>query len=284
MTRSSDEELRIHQREVQRLFGQCLLRLQAYEQAMKAVLAHHDISWSAEPLDKNQAARGAEIGGRTLGALVNNLLESFLTTDEKAKSAKAMPDRAADGMGCGFQTRIQLGLTDDDFARVESGLRDLVLMRNNLAHHFLEQHDLDSLDGCQKAEAALLADSDRIKPHFYQLRQWAEELEGTRLRAAEVFKSGTVHDFIVDGTIPWPITAIVGALGEAATELAVDGWAPVAQAAEWIATNYPEELPKNYGCRSWPHVLQESRCFELRYRQTSRQRVPWYRERSHDAK
>ena len=286
MTRTSDEELRVHQREVQRLFGQCLLRLQAYERGMKAVLAQHDIFWSAESLARNQAVSEANTGGKTLGALVNHVLESFLTTDEKARSAKAMPDPAAGGTGCGIRTRIQIGLSDDDFAQVENGLRALVLMRNNLVHHFLEQHDLESLDGCQKAEAALLADSDRIKPHFDQLREWAEEIERTRLHAAEVFNAGPYRDLItaliVDGTIPWPFTAIVGALREAAAALGGDGWAPVAQAVEWISMRYSEEVPENYGCRSWPHVLQESRCFELQYRLTGRHRVAWYRARNHD--
>ena len=81
--------------------------------------------------------------------------------------------------------------------------------------------------------------------------------------------------------IPWAITAIVGALREVAAELAIDCWVPVAKATEWISTRYPEKLPKNCGCRSWPQVLQKSRCFELRYRQTGGQRVAWYRVRSH---
>ena len=41
-----DEELQTLQREVQRMLGRCLLRLQQYEQLMKAIVAHHEISAS----------------------------------------------------------------------------------------------------------------------------------------------------------------------------------------------------------------------------------------------
>jgi hypothetical protein len=43
-TPSTDEALQPLQREVQRLLGRCLLRLQQYERLMKAIVAHHDIS------------------------------------------------------------------------------------------------------------------------------------------------------------------------------------------------------------------------------------------------
>ena len=41
-----DEALQTLQREVLRLLGRCLLRLQQYEQLMKAIVAHHEISAS----------------------------------------------------------------------------------------------------------------------------------------------------------------------------------------------------------------------------------------------
>ncbi len=282
MTRSFDDELRGRQHEIQRLFGQCLLLLQAYEGAMKAILANHDISWSDQTLDKVQDSRVANLGGKTLGTLVNHLLETFLTNDVKARSAKALPDPPENGPGCSIRARFQLGLLNDDLARVENGLRELVLLRNKLVHHFLEQHDLESLDGCQRADDALLVASGRIKSHYDELRQWAEELERIRLQAAEYFKSDASLDHFVGGVIPWRITMIVGALRGAATELAVDGWTPVAKADEWISAKYPEELPQNYGCRSWPQVLQESRYFEVSYRQTDGQRAAWYRVASDD--
>lgn len=277
MMGSSDDGLLTRQHEVQRLLGQCLLRLQAYERLMKAIVAHYDISGSAQSLDKAQVSRSTDIGRRTLGALVSHLLESFLTTEEKRRSnAKLLEPLANEPT---FGLRIQIGLSADEFARAENGLKELVLLRNNLVHHFLEWHDLGSIPGCRSAEASLTGTSSRIKQHFDDLRQWAEDLERTRLHAAEALKSDAFRDFVVDGTIPWPVTEIVSALQEAAVELAVDGWAPVAKAGEWVAARYPGELPVNYGCRTWRQVLHQSGVFELRYVQTEGQRVGWYRVR-----
>jgi hypothetical protein len=71
------------------------------------------------------------------------------------------------------------------------------------------------------------------------------------------------------------------ALEEAALKLAVDGWTPIAKASDWVAAGYPEELPANYGCRTWRQVLHLSGVFELRYVQTDRNRVGWYRIKRH---
>jgi hypothetical protein len=41
---NDNEEPQAQQREVERLLGRCLLRLQQYEHLMKAIVAHHDLS------------------------------------------------------------------------------------------------------------------------------------------------------------------------------------------------------------------------------------------------
>jgi hypothetical protein len=195
MTGSTDGGLRMRQHEVQRLLGQCLLRLQAYERLMKAIVAHHDISGSAPSLDKAQASRLTDIGRKTLGTLVSHLLESFLTTDEKRRSAESSVEPLANEHT--GRVRIQIDLPAGDFARTENGLKELVLLRNNLVHHFLEWHDLGSLDGCRAAESALIDASGRIKQHFDDLRQWTDDLVQTRLHLAEVIQSDAIRDLIV---------------------------------------------------------------------------------------
>lgn len=275
----SDDGLRPLQHEVQRLLGVCLLRLQAYERMLKAILAQHDISVSVLSLDEAQAGRATALGRKTLGTLVNQLTASFLTTDEKARSAATSREPLENEPM--FSVRMQLHLSDDDFAKTESGLRELVLLRNGLVHHFLEMHDLGALDGCSKAEAALIEASGRIKLHFDDLSQWAGDLDRTNLQVAEVIQSDAFRDLVVDGNIPWPKTEIVSALRKAAAELALDGWAPVTEAGEWVAARYPGELPANYGCRTWRQVLHQSGIFELRYFKTEGQRGARYRVRSH---
>ena len=78
-----DDTLQTLQREVQRLLGRCVLRLQQYEKLMKAIVAHHEISASGSPLESNQEQRIADAASKTLGTLVGTLLGSYVTTDER---------------------------------------------------------------------------------------------------------------------------------------------------------------------------------------------------------
>jgi hypothetical protein len=110
-------------------------------------------------------------------------------------------------------------------------------------------------------------------------------MDETRREAAEFIQSDAFHDLMIngiapDGTVYWPRAGIVRALREAANELAVDGWTPVAAAGRWITERNPEQQPNKYGCASWRQVLHESRLFELRYRDVYGQRAACYRART----
>ena len=128
----------------------------------------------------------------------------------------------------------------------------------------------------------LTAPHGRIDQHFEQLRGWAEHMDQARRLAAEFAQSDAFRDLVIhgiapDGSVDWPAAGIVRALRDAAAELAVDGWTPVASAGRWIAERLPEHLPTKYGCSSWRQVIHESRLFELRYRDVGGQRAAWYR-------
>jgi hypothetical protein len=69
-------------------------------------------------------------------------------------------------------------------------------------------------------------------------------------------------------------------LREAANELAVEGWTPVAAAGRWITERNSDQSPNKYGCASWRQVLHESHLFDLRYRDVDGQRAAWYRVRA----
>src|SRR5690606_17157327 len=91
---------------------------------------------------------------------------------------------------------------------------------------------------------------------------WAEHMDQARRLAAEFVQSDVFHDLVVngiapDGTVDWPAAGIVRALREAAAQLAVEGWTPIAAAGRWIADRHPEQLPAKYGCSSWRQVVHE---------------------------
>lgn len=109
-----------------------------------------------------------------------------------------------------------------------------------------------------------------------------------RRALAEVVQSDAFRDSMLnginpDGTVFWPGSAIVRALQEAASELAVEGWTTVAEAGRWIAERYPEQQPAKYGCSSWRQIVHESRFFELRYFEVGGRRFARYREKDRPA-
>ena len=284
MTLLPDNDTPTLQREVQRLLGRCMLRLQQYERQIKVLVAHHEISGPSVDLQAIGDRRVQAVARKTLGQLVGELLGSFIIAGEPNEAAEAVTDAP------GFSYKMCVSLNEDDFARTESGLRELVELRNNLVHHFLDQHDITSPEGCRNASKAMIAAYDRIDHHLEQLRKWAQYMQSAREFMAEAMAPGTppymvvFHGINPDGTVNWQIAYIVEALRRAATELQVDGWTPVDEAGEWVAAHDPELSPQAYGCRSWKQVLQDSRAFEIRYFDKDRQRAAWYRAKALDGK
>ncbi|WP_243613639.1 OST-HTH/LOTUS domain-containing protein, partial [Shimia aestuarii] len=188
-----------------------------------------------------------------------------------------------------FTMQISLGLPDTEFTRFESELREMVVLRNKLVHHFIDQHDLSSSDGCRGAQDALVTAYNLIDQQFAQLREWAKGTESARQALLEFLQSERGKDLFVngisaDGTVNWDASGIVSALREAFGALAVDGWAPVAETGKWIVKRYPEQLPAKYGCQSWRQVVHETPTLDLRYFEMHGQRTAYFRVRENSAK
>lgn len=90
-----------------------------------------------------------------------------------------------------------MALSDEDFNRTKNALRDLVRPRNNLVHHFIDQHDMSAVDGCRIAHDALIATNERIDHHVKELRLWADQIQTLRTRLAEVLKSEEFQEGLV---------------------------------------------------------------------------------------
>ncbi len=260
------------------MLGRCLLRLQQYEQLMKAIVAHHEISASGSPLESNQAERIADAANKTLGTLVGTLLGTYVTSGEQDEVAE--PD-APDNI-ISFKMKMSLRMSAEDFDTTQNDLKELVLLRNNLVHHFIDQHDLWSLDGCRGAQESLVAAYSRVDQHFEQLRGWAEHMDQARRLAAEFAQSDAFRDLVIngiapDGSVDWPAAGIVRALREAADQLAgCREWTPVATAGRWIAEVIPINCRQVWSAAVGGEVVHESRLFELRYREVNGQRAAWY--------
>lgn len=269
-----DEGLPAARHAVEHLFGQCLLRLQSSELLMKAMVAGHQLSGSMTGIKEAQANRVAETGRKTMGGLITEMMGSFFVPEGQEAMLKRQEDAPS------IAWKFTIAFPAEEFARIEAEHRDLVLLRNNLVHHFLEQHNMRTVDGCHAAQQALASTLKRITRAYEELRIWASDIERSRQVLANHLASPDIQDFLVHRRIPWHIMTITRALQEAAMELARGDWAPVETATCWVTKRYPEEQPEGYGCSSWRQVIHETRHFDLQVRKVDGRRQAWYRPRN----
>lgn len=271
------------QLEVQRWLGRCMLRLQQYERLMKTLLAHHELAGPVDTLEAQRAASVEKVSDKTLGTLVKSLFESYAVPDgferELLPEDKVPTDRIAMAMS------YRITMAPERLAEVRAGIEELVRMRNELVHHFIERFDLWSDAGCAAALSHLESCYERIDRHHAELLGWVKSMDEARAHMAAFAQTDAFHELMVngiapDGTFEWSATGIVRVLREAAQELAEGGWTQLDRACIWMASHHPDQTPNKYGCRSWPQVLTECGRFDFVYRAgDDGRRVGWFRER-----
>ena len=281
MADSDQNDITAPQREVQRLLGRCLIRLQQYERLLKAMVATQEFSGTPQTLPQVLDARRAEAGDKTMGTLIGRLLGNYIVREGSAPPDDT-PDQAEESIYFGF--RMQFSMPPDSYAILKADLRELVSLRNTLVHHLIDQHDLWTVPGCLKAQDALIAAYVEIERHFEQLSSFAVHMDQTRTAAAELMQTPEFRNMVVngvdpDGKVHWPSAGIVSALRQAHRELAVDDWVNLDAAARWVSEHYPEQTPQKYGCSRWRHALHQSGQFELRRFTHNGQFGAWFRER-----
>jgi len=273
------------QRDVQRLLGRCMLRLQQYERLMKAMLAHHELAGPVDTLEAQQSARVEKLADKSLGTLVKALFESYVVVDG-AQQRELLDDSKVPTDRISMAFRFSISMTGERRAQTKAAIDELVELRNALVHHLIERFDLWSDDGCGAAIEHLMQSYDRINGHYLELRGWAQGMDNARAMSTSFAQTDVFNDLVVNGIAPdgsfdWPFTGIVSVLREGLQKLGVDGWASLDAVRTWVTEHHPEQSPEKYSRRTWPQVLSESGCFDLQYRvDTAGNRVAWYRERA----
>jgi OST-HTH/LOTUS domain len=177
-------------------------------------------------------------------------------------------------------------MTDEQLKTTHADVRALVKLRNNLVHHFIEQFDLGTENGCAAAKTHLADAYARIDAAFGHLRGWASTSDQARASIvafiqSQAFEDIPCDDVTPDGEVQWGSAGIVEALGAAGRALAVDGWTRLGDAIEWLRQHHPDQSPRRYGCSTWRQVLHESRQFQVRFElDASGSRVAWYQRLS----
>jgi hypothetical protein len=130
--------------DVEHLFGQCLLRFQAFELLIKSIVEGHRVSGSIAQPEDALTRHIDDTRRKTMGVLVGDMMGSFLVS----AGQEGLPDATEEASDSSFAFLLQIALPSEEFARIETEHRALVALRNSLVHHFLEEHDLRSEAGC----------------------------------------------------------------------------------------------------------------------------------------
>lgn len=284
LTLANPDALLDLQRTVQRKLGRCLLRLQQYEILLKSLVAHHDIAGPPAQLQAIRDAQVASVQKQTLGTLVGMLTDSYLTPSQGDDAASE--DESGDGSRLWVRFRSQIELDPERYESMKTALRELVDLRNELVHHFLERFNIWEVDGCTAADAHLDASFETIDGHFLTLHGWARSMQEIWAQTASFTATTAFTDFLVngiwpDGSVDWPTSKAVSCLREGESRFATNGWTKLNAATAWIREQHPDQQPLRYGCGSWRQVIHESRQFEIRKQvdKDSGCNEVWYRSR-----
>ena len=281
------ENMTSEQHEVQRKLGRCLLRFQQYEKLLKAITAHQSIEGPGDKLQSIRDQKIEDLRTKTMGHLVGLLTGSYLSV-EAAEAANVAPDEPrGDVPSTGwFRTRTTIAMSPESYADTVQQLSELVALRNDLVHHFIEKYDVWTLAGCRDAVSYLDDAYARVDSGYASLAARAKSMQDAHAVTAAFFASEAWEEFFVhgiapEGTVDWPRATVVKLLQDATGAHHRDGWTNLADAIKRIGAQHTDQTPKRYGCASWRQVLHESKCFDIR-RDKAMDASPgetWYRNR-----
>lgn len=258
------------QREVQRKFGRNLLALQQFERLVKGLVAEQDVAGPIGELPSIRARQIEAVSKKTLGQVVGDLTGNFITPTLGQPDTEPSDEPPVDPKQPWFSVSFRMAMAESDHLETQQKLADLVGLRNDLVHHFLEKYDIWTEPGCLAADVYLDDCFKLIDAHYQELKGWAQHNLDTRAQMGSFMKTPEFRDFFVHGIFPggagvsWASCTIVNLLRDAEAALAKDGWTFLKHATEFIRKQDAEHTPKRYGCSSWRQVLHESKQFEIR--------------------
>lgn len=180
---------------VQQKFGSCLLRLQECELLLKWLVAHTDIT---VPLEQTPEAKTASAHGQTMGKVAGMFTKGTLVQD----GAIRVPLTSPDDSRARVRFTHQIQLSSEQYDALHLGLKQLIDLRNELAHHFLQRFNIQNLDGHTAAIAHLDACSPIIDAHRSTLLGFTNAFNLSRTHLASFVDSQEFEDAILQSGLP----------------------------------------------------------------------------------
>jgi len=260
------------QREVQRKLGRCLIRIQQYELLLKEIVAKREVSavLGGAPAQSTESANVA--AAKTMGQLVGELTDKYFQPT-LLESGHTQPDAASkdDEHPAGWtRLRMNVSMPPDAHAQLKAELQELVDLRNDLVHHFVEGQDLVTEEGCIAAEMYLQDCFAEVDRHLVSLQGWANSMNEANRSLAAFIKSPEYKEFLLAELSPsisqrkTALPGLIELLRRAESDQANDGWTALSAAIAFIKKVAPEETPRKHTFGSWRQVLHEACAFEVR--------------------
>lgn len=281
------ENLVSQQREIQRKYGRNVLRLQQYESLMKSLVAGQNIAGPASQLNEIRAQEIESTSKKTLGNVVGYLTKNYITL-AVAETDSQQSDETSCEQEPYLSIKFGIQMAEHDFNRILKEQSNIVDLRNELVHHFLEHHDISSESGCQKADIYLNVCYVQINARFKELQRWVTSANDSRILIANLLATTQIKEFFLNEKLPggngdkWIDGSVVRLLTDAQEILTKDGWTLLQDAIDYIRIRGPEHTPKKHGCKTWLQVLKKSEQFDIQKVQAA-PGLPtetWYRSRN----
>ena len=259
-----------------------MLRLQQYEKLLKALLRETSFTSSVSSDRLPTVVRHNQADDKTLGVLVQAFLGSVIKEKNQLKDRSEEIATVQQERISSFSSQFSIVMEPEQRVSVATALKELVEIRNGLVHHFIDQFDVWSMDGCNAAFVFLQTTLTLIDARFDELQGWAKSLDSVRKQTAD-FVSSSVFDDVLngiepDGTILWDQCGAVRVLSDAAEQLGSPSWTPLAEAIGWIERQHPEQTPERYRCKSWREVIHRSRLLKVEYLRDAGESVAGFRK------
>ena len=150
--------------EVMRRIGCNLLLFQQIEGVIKFLIANGNISGPASTLLAQREQRAASIQKQTMGQLIRQFTDDFLSDADKDMEAREHVQEP----WLKFAFKIQ---GDDAFNEQQKiDFKTVLTERNELVHHFLERWDVQSIDSAREVIQYLDEQWEKVLPVFERLK------------------------------------------------------------------------------------------------------------------
>jgi hypothetical protein len=192
-------KLETQQHEVQRRLGRCMLRLQQYERLLKAIVGRIAVAGPLEQLQAEQDKQTVRMGRKTLGALVGIFTGKHLVAESAEVKTEANDDAGRSQEVAWASMSFNISMPAEVHAQIKADLAELVQLRNELVHHFIERFDISNEESCRAASAYLDACYERIECDCHRLKAWATRLGEAQAKLAKFVQSDEFEKALVHG-------------------------------------------------------------------------------------